>query len=181
MIACMDSNRVIGDSKSNNIPWNMPSDMKWFKEQTEGQVVVMGRKTWDSIPEKYRPLPNRINVVLSRSYLSTKDNNCYHYYSIGALLKEWGHMEIMVMGGGEIYKAFLPYAGNILLTQLDGVIKTDNPVYFPELGDNWGDVYSDMDSSLEPHKKDDFKATISLYLKSDGVDKIFKRQGDKDE
>ena len=174
----MDSNRVIGDSKSNSIPWNMPSDMKWFKEMTEGKVVVMGRKTWESIPKKYRPLPNRINVILSRikppsftaEVLGTRDSNCYHNYCIGDLLKEWGHMDIMVIGGGEMYKAFLPYAGCIHITKLDGAIKTDNPVYFPELGDSWYDNLGGVGSSLEPHKKDDFKAIISSYHKDSGID-----------
>jgi len=65
LIVAMDSERGIG--KNNDLMWHLPKDMKFFKDTTQGQIVVMGRKNYDSIPEKYRPLPNRLNVVLTRN------------------------------------------------------------------------------------------------------------------
>ncbi len=64
IIAAMDANRGIG--KNNALPWHLPSDLKHFKETTEGGAVLMGRKTWESIPEKYRPFSGRLNIVISR-------------------------------------------------------------------------------------------------------------------
>ena len=64
IIAAASENLVIG--KDNDLPWNLPSDLKNFKKITEGNFVIMGRKCWESIPEKFRPLPNRHNIVISR-------------------------------------------------------------------------------------------------------------------
>ena len=64
MIAALDADHGIG--KDNDLMWNLPADMQFFKDTTKGHVVIMGRKNYDSIPEKYRPLPGRTNVVLSR-------------------------------------------------------------------------------------------------------------------
>jgi dihydrofolate reductase len=64
IIVATSTNLVIG--KDNDLPWHLPTDMKYFKDTTKGHIVVMGRKCWESIPEKYRPLPNRTNIVMSR-------------------------------------------------------------------------------------------------------------------
>jgi dihydrofolate reductase len=64
IIVAASTNNVIG--KENGLPWRLPTDMKFFRDKTIGHTVIMGRKSWDSIPAKYRPLPNRINVVMSR-------------------------------------------------------------------------------------------------------------------
>ncbi|MBT5343172.1 dihydrofolate reductase, partial [Candidatus Woesearchaeota archaeon] len=61
IIVGMTKNRVIG--KDNSLPWHLPEDLKNFKALTENNIVIMGRKTWDSIPEKFRPLPNRNNII----------------------------------------------------------------------------------------------------------------------
>ena len=65
LIVAMDSNRGIG--KNNDLMWHLPADMNFFKETTKNQIVVMGRKNYDSIPEKYRPLPNRLNVITDQN------------------------------------------------------------------------------------------------------------------
>ncbi len=67
LIVAMDRNRGIG--RDNDLMWHLPNDMRFFKETTENQIVVMGRKNYDSIPEKYRPLPNRENVILTKTLL----------------------------------------------------------------------------------------------------------------
>ncbi|HAC24943.1 MAG TPA: diacylglycerol kinase, partial [Cytophagales bacterium] len=64
LIEALTENRVIG--KNNDLPWHLPDDMKYFMQTTKGHYVIMGRKNWESIPEKFRPLPNRINLVVTR-------------------------------------------------------------------------------------------------------------------
>ena len=107
IIVAMDSERGIG--KDNDLMWHLPADMKFFKETTNGHVVVMGRKNYESIPEKYRPLPNRVNAVLtrSRSYIA---EGCAIFNSMEACLESYKNTEdktIFIIGGGEIYRQAL--------------------------------------------------------------------------
>jgi dihydrofolate reductase len=112
LIVAMDSQRGIG--KNNDLMWHLPKDMRFFKDTTQGQIVVMGRKNYESIPEKYRPLPNRLNVVLTRN----KDFNapdCLVFHSLEACLtyfKEETERTVFIIGGGEIYRMAL--ASNII-------------------------------------------------------------------
>lgn len=112
LIVAMDSERGIG--KNNDLMWHLPKDMKFFKDTTQGQIVVMGRKNYDSIPEKYRPLPNRLNVVLTRN----KDFNaadCLVFHSLEDCLsyfKEETERTVFIIGGGEIYQMAL--ASNVI-------------------------------------------------------------------
>ena len=107
LIVAMDSERGIG--KNNDLMWHLPKDMKFFKDTTQGQIVVMGRKNYDSIPEKYRPLPNRLNVVLTRN----KDFNapdCLVFHSLEDCLnyfKAETERTVFIIGGGEIYQMAL--------------------------------------------------------------------------
>lgn len=107
LIVAMDSERGIG--KNNDLMWHLPNDMKFFKDTTQGQIVVMGRKNYDSIPEKYRPLPNRLNVVLTRN----KDfiaPDCLVFHSLDACLdyfKDETLRSVFIIGGGEIYRMAL--------------------------------------------------------------------------
>ena len=73
MIVAVSENNVIG--KNGDIPWDIPEDMKHFREKTTGHSVIMGRKTYESLPENYRPLPNRRNIVLTRSGLEDKSED----------------------------------------------------------------------------------------------------------
>ena len=104
LIVAMDSDRGIG--KNNDLMWHLPNDMRFFKETTLGQIVVMGRKNSESIPEKYRPLPKRENVVLTRneSYVA---NDCNIFHSLEECLKSYRSEEdrtVFIIGGGEIYR-----------------------------------------------------------------------------
>lgn len=107
LIVAMDSERGIG--KNNDLMWHLPKDMKFFKDTTHGQIVVMGRKNYDSIPEKYRPLPNRLNVVLTRNE-NFSAANCLVFHSLEECL---AHFEdeteriVFIIGGGEIYRMAL--------------------------------------------------------------------------
>lgn len=104
LIVAMDLERGIG--KNNDLMWHLPDDMKFFKETTSGQVVVMGRKNYDSIPERYRPLPNRENVVLTRD-TAFEAPDCVVFHSLESCLNHYkGEQDrtVFIIGGGEIYR-----------------------------------------------------------------------------
>lgn len=121
--------------------------MEHFKRETEGEVVIMGRKTWESLPPKFRPLPNRENVILTRDETTTcidfhDDVIVFHDFVACVEYFKWaGDETVYIIGGGEIYLAALPYATDIILTVVDGEFEVDT--YFPKFDESdWtiGDV-----------------------------------------
>ncbi|MDE2464837.1 MAG: dihydrofolate reductase [Alphaproteobacteria bacterium] len=123
LILARAHNGVIG--KDNRLPWRIPEDMQRFKALTLGKPVIMGRKTWDSLPRK--PLPGRTNIVLSRSLVPTVGGVVVADSPAQALsLARVEHpAEIAVIGGAEVYAAFLPWANRIELTEIDADIAGD--------------------------------------------------------
>lgn len=107
LIVAMDLERGIG--RDNDLMWHLPNDMKFFKDTTKGEIVVMGRKNYDSIPEKYRPLPGRENVILTRT-TGFEAENCEVFNSLEACMEFYkNEMErtVFIIGGGQIYKLAL--------------------------------------------------------------------------
>jgi dihydrofolate reductase len=130
MIWAEARNRVIG--AGGGIPWRLPGEQALFKERTMGATVVMGRATWDSLPERVRPLPGRRNVVLTRDPgWSAEGAEVVHAIDDVDLSRG----EIWITGGSGVYQAFLPYATHIVRTCIDAVI--DGDTYAPALGDEW--------------------------------------------
>lgn len=118
-IAAMSRNRVIGEM--GQIPWNLPGDMKHFRESTSGGVVVMGRTTFDSIG---RPLPGRDNWVLTRSNRDIEGVRVFK--SVEEVLSALPEKKpVWVIGGEQIYREFLPYCQKQLLTRIDADIAGD--------------------------------------------------------
>ena len=149
LIVAIDLEGGIG--KNNDLMWHLPSDMKFFKETTKNQIVVMGRKNFDSIPEKYRPLPNRLNVILTRNKNFTADN-CLVFHSFETCLEHFKNevdKTIFIIGGGEIYEMALPLAQKIWLTRVHTTIEGD--VYFPVLNADWELVSSTQNTADEKH------------------------------
>jgi dihydrofolate reductase len=135
LIVAMDSKRGIG--KNNDLMWHLPADMNFFKETTKNQIVVMGRKNYDSIPEKFRPLPNRLNVVLTRNKDFNADN-CLVFNSLDECFdhfKDEMERKVFIIGGGEIYKMALESnrLNEMYITYIDGVFDADT--FFPEFDD----------------------------------------------
>lgn len=128
LVIARGANGVIG--QRGQIPWRIPADMKHFKTVTMGKPCVMGRKTWDSLPKK--PLPGRTNIVV------TRDTNFHEEGAVGAHTLEdafaraeaEGADEIAVIGGADIYRAALPRAMRIYLTEVHAVF--DGDVHMPE-------------------------------------------------
>ena len=131
LIAALSKNRVIG--KHNDLPWYLPDDMKYFMQTTKGHHTIMGRKNYDSIPEKFRPLPNRTNIVVTRQH-SFKAPGCIVVNSVERGLdisKDNGEQEVFIIGGAEIYKLGIPHADRLYLTEIDAVI--DGDTFFPDV------------------------------------------------
>jgi len=122
--------RVIGDR--GGIPWRLREDQANFRERTMGATVVMGRGTWDSLPERVRPLPGRRNVVLTRDPgFAAPGASVAHTPQEAADSAQ----EIWILGGSAVYQAFLPMAEHILRTRIDLDVAGDTRA--PELGDGW--------------------------------------------
>ncbi|MCF6345203.1 MAG: type 3 dihydrofolate reductase [Thiomicrorhabdus sp.] len=126
MIAAMENDRVIG--LNDDMPWHLPDDLKFFKAKTTGKPVIMGRKTFESIGS--RPLPNRPNIVISRNANLTIPNVEVFSSIEQALVKYATEPEVIIMGGGELYRQMLPKADRLYLTLIDANIKGDT--YFPD-------------------------------------------------
>jgi len=127
LIAAMASNRAIG--QDNKLLWRLPSEMAHFRRSTTGKTVLMGRKTFESLG---RPLPNRLNVILTRDR-DFSSEGCEIVHSVDEALQQYSNdeAELMVIGGAEIYRQFLPYAEKLLLTEVDARI--DGDAFFPEV------------------------------------------------
>jgi len=127
-IAAMSENRVIG--RGHQIPWHLPEDFKWFKRRTAGQVIVMGRKTFESIG---KPLPNRTTIVLSRSQFSHPGVRTVSDLRQIDLADE--AREAFICGGAQIYAQALPLCSDLYLTRLKRVVEGD--VFFPPFEDRF--------------------------------------------
>ena len=146
-IAAMSENRVIG--RGLEIPWHLPEDFKWFKKKTMGHVIVMGRKTFQSIG---RPLPGRVNVVLSRSGVSAPGIEVVS--SVDELMERYGDREIFVCGGAEVYRLTLPNWDELFLTHVHRVVEGD--IFFPRFEDRFilkGIAHADPDFTVKHYVK----------------------------
>ena len=135
MIAAMTEERVIG--VKNSLPWKLPNDMKWFRQNTMGKPIVMGRKTFESFGAK--ALPGRTNIIITHdeSYLAS-DSVVVH--SIDEALKAAGDVdEVMIIGGASFYEQMLPKADRLYLTFVHAEL--DGDAWFPEINNSdWNKV-----------------------------------------
>lgn len=135
-IVAMASNRVIGID--NSLPWHIPEDMARFKEHTSDKAVLMGRKTYESLPESFRPLPKRQNIVLSRSWSQDAlPEGVLLVREFEQLFEDFraGHSavrgaELWVLGGQTVYEATLPFWDELQVTRVHQEYEGD--AYFPE-------------------------------------------------
>jgi dihydrofolate reductase len=151
MIAAVARNGVIG--KANDLPWHLPDDMKYFMLTTKGHHVVMGRKNYESLPEKFRPLPNRTSIVVTKQ----KNYNapgCVIVNQLEAgvkLAEKNGEQELFIIGGAEIYKLGMPLADRLYLTEIDAEIEGDT--FFPSYQKlEWQELSRQHHTRDERHK-----------------------------
>ena len=123
IIVAADKNGLIG--KNGKLPWHFPEDLQWFKETTGKSPVVMGRKTFDSLPKRFKPLPNRENIVVTRNVPIEQQPSLKYVTNINQI----EHPKVFFIGGAEIYKLALPLIDHIYLTRIPGEYEGDT--YFP--------------------------------------------------
>lgn len=120
--------RVIG--ADGGIPWHVPEDLAHFKERTMGAPVVMGRKTWDSLPDRFRPLPGRRNIVVTRQP-DWADEGAQRAGSLDEALQTAGDGEVWLIGGGELFAEAIDRADVLEVTEVD--LEVDGDAYAPPL------------------------------------------------
>jgi dihydrofolate reductase len=127
LIAAVGSNGVIG--RDQGLAWRDPLDAKHFRDTTMGFPVIMGRKTWDSLPPKFRPLPGRPNIVVTRTNAWHADGAQRATDLQHALSLAHGAPKVFVIGGGELYAQALPLADALVLTEVAAAL--DGDIHFP--------------------------------------------------
>ena len=154
LIVAVSQNGVIG--KDNDLIWHLPKDMKFFKDTTMGHHVIMGRKNFESIPHKFRPLPNRTNIVITRqsdykAEGSIVVNSVEEALKVAKSNKE---NEAFIIGGGQIYKIALEknLVDRIYLTRIHCSFEGDT--FFPELNSDWIELKREDYFKDDNHKYD---------------------------
>ena len=154
IIVAVSENNVIG--KDNDLIWHFPKDTKFFKETTLGHHVIMGRKNFESIPHKYSPLPNRVNVIITKQkkYLA---KGCVVVNSIQSAIQvamQNGDKEPFIIGGGQIYKMALEenIVDKIYLTRIHH--SYDGDTFFPVIGPEWKEISRVSCKADEKHAHD---------------------------
>ena len=160
IIVATAKNRVIG--KDNDLIWHLPVDMRYFKQTTKGAPVIMGRKNYESIPEKYRPLPGRLNVVLSKQADYPVAEGVWLRSDLESTLtelRERGEERVFIIGGGQIYAAALELkiVDRMLITWIDADLEGD--AHFPQFNE------SEWKESTRMHHPADEKHAYSMRFK----------------
>ena len=156
LIAAVSVNGVIGDK--GDIPWKLPSDMRRFKEITLEKAVIMGRKTWESIPQRFRPLSNRQNIVVTRNTMAS-DWDCSIAHSLPDALKQANTEDVFIIGGFSLYKEGLALAEKLIITRVQTTV--DGDTVFPDIGEHEWALEEVV--LLERDAKDQFDSTLETY------------------
>jgi len=173
MVAVTDMNWGIGNARG-ELLFDLPKDLKHFKSTTSGKHVVMGRKTWESLPVK--PLPKRKNYVLSndRDYAITGRTKVLH--SIDEVLELSKDKDVYIIGGGEIYKQFMPIADKLIITHVHA-IEISARTFFPEIDiREWKLVNAQKNEEDKKHKH---SFTFATYERSLSREQLAKQEQEK--
>ena len=155
IIVAIASNYAIG--KDNDLLWHISKDLQRFKRLTEGHTIVMGKKTYFSLPR--RPLPKRTNLVIT-DVAGEQIDNCLMAYSIDDAIGKMGNdKENFIIGGGSIYKQFMPLADKLYITQVHKDFEGD--VFFPEINSEEWELQSAEKITDDP--QNDFSYTFEIY------------------
>jgi len=157
IIVSIAKNSCIGGN--NTLLWKQSNDLKRFKELTTGKIVIMGQNTYDSLPIK--PLPNRTNIVITDDPEQVFED-CVTAHSIeDAIQKSVYHTddEVFIIGGGSIYKQFMPYSNKLYITRIDADIEGDT--YFTDIDeDEWTIMFKERH---EKDEKNQYNYTYEIY------------------
>lgn len=156
-IVAVARNGVIG--KDNGLPWRLPADLQYFKKVTSGHHIILGRKNYESIG---RPLPNRVNIVLSRSP-EFQAPGCVVVSSLAAAIevaKQAGETECFIIGGAEIYRQAMSMIQRLYLTRIEEDFEGD--IAMPDLGSGWREEWSEVH---EPDEKNPWPYRFLRYTR----------------
>jgi dihydrofolate reductase len=155
IIAAVGKNNELG--KDGDLCFHLKSDMRYFKETTSGHVVIMGGNTFRSLK---KPLPNRVNVVLSRGEDFPEGVEVCH--SIDEIIEKYGKSDAFVIGGGKIYEMFLPYTDKLYLTEVDASSEADT--YFPTF-----DKSAFSREVVKSESEDGINFTFAVYSRKESL------------
>jgi dihydrofolate reductase len=161
IIAAVAKNRVIG--VANDLPWRLPDDMKFFMQTTSGHHVIMGRKNYESLPDKFKPLPNRTNIVVThqKNFYAPGCTVVHDLDEAVKIAKNNGEKELFIIGGAEIYKLTLPITDVLYLTEIEADVNGDT--FFPQWNRaNWKEVSREHHPADAKHK---FSFDFVVYKK----------------
>ena len=157
IIVAIASNYAIG--KDNDLLWHISKDLKRFKEITKNHYIIMGKRTYYSLP--VRPLPNRVSMILT-DVIGESIDNCVMAYSIeDAIEKMDSDKENFIIGGGAIYKQFMPLANKLYITRVHKDFEADT--FFPEISEKKWELTSS--ENIDDDNQNDFKYTFEIYDK----------------
>lgn len=165
LIAGVARNGVIG--RDNALLWHLPEDLKHFRAATMGAPVIMGRKTWDSLPARFRPLPGRHNIVLTRQagFAATGASVAADLDAALDLSRQGGATRAFVIGGEQVYRAALPLADELLLTEVERDF--DGDAHFPDFArDAFAEVARERHRAAPPN---DFDFSFVTYRRRGGA------------
>jgi dihydrofolate reductase len=160
LIYARAANGVIG--ANNTLPWHLPEDLAHFKRHTLGCPVIMGRKTWDSLPPKFRPLPGRLNLVVTRQ----PDWQAQGAQAAASLQDALAHcsdaLDAWVIGGAQIYAQALALAHSVVVTEIDVQVQGD--AFAPQLGSEWREASREAHISAQglPYSFVNYQRTTPL-------------------
>jgi dihydrofolate reductase len=158
LIVALANNRAIG--KNNQLLWHLPKDFAFFKKHTQNKTIIMGKNTWLSLPIK--PLPNRHNIILSRSLSAEQYDNTTYCQSINEI--PWDKKgENMIIGGASLYQHFLPHCSTLYLTYVNATPEADT--FFPKVDlTNWNLTFTEKHPVDEKHQ---FDFSCNIYKKKE--------------
>ena len=160
-VVALSKNNVIG--KDNDLPWNLKTDLKHFKNYTSNKIIIMGRKTFESIG---RPLPNRVNYVVSSTIKEIEGAKIFNNTDIAIEeakneCSKLENNEIVIIGGGFLFRDTLKIANKLVLTRVDCEI--DGDVFYPDLNlENW---QLDSQESFNKDLENDYDFSVEVYRK----------------
>jgi dihydrofolate reductase len=160
LIFARDAKGVIG--KAGTMPWHLPEDLAHFKRTTLGCPVIMGRKTWESLPPKFRPLPGRTNVVVTRQRDWQATGATVAHSLSEAQAKCGSASDVWIIGGAEIYAQALPLASSAVVTEIEA--SYDGDAFAPQFGPEWTEVTRERHVSSAG-----LKFSFVTYTRTQGV------------
>ncbi|MBC8087128.1 MAG: dihydrofolate reductase [Phycisphaerae bacterium] len=146
LIFARASNGVIG--RNNALPWHLPEDLAHFRKQTAGAPVIMGRKTWDSLPARFRPLPGRTNIVITRQR-DWQADGALAVASLRDAIAQCDQLsapDAWVIGGEQIFAEAMPLAQRAIVTEIDQTFEGD--AYAPQFTPEWRETHRESHNSV---------------------------------